>query len=103
MNEQLEKLAQQAGFQFSFSLGRDGMNRVSDSTFKRSLVIDNPTAEQLTEGMLNILSFEESDLFKQSRHFVSMDLKHLTAQQNAQTDEKLGQLLSKLYSLKTML
>lgn len=100
VNEQLEKLAQQAGFQFSFSLGRDGMNRVSDSTFKRSLVIDNPTAEQLTEGMLNILSFEESDLFKQSRHFVSMDLKHLTAQQNAQTDEKLGQLLSKLYSLK---
>ncbi|AMM30003.1 poly-beta-1,6-N-acetyl-D-glucosamine N-deacetylase PgaB [Acinetobacter pittii] len=100
VNEQLEKLAQQAGFQFSFSLGRDGMNRVSDSTFKRSLVIDNPTAEQLTEGMLNILSFEESDLFKQSRHFVSMDLKHLAAQQNAQTDEKLGQLLSKLYSLK---
>lgn len=100
VNEQLEKLAQQAGFQFSFSLGRDGMNRVSDSTFKRSLVIDNPTAEQLTEGMLNILNFEESDLFKQSRHFVSMDLKHLAAQQNAQTDEKLGQLLSKVYSLK---
>lgn len=100
VNEQLEKLAQQAGFQFSFSLGRDGMNRVSDSTFKRSLVINNPTAEQLTEGMLNILNFEESDLFKQSRHFVSMDLKHLAAQQNAQTDEKLGQLLSKLYSLK---
>ncbi|EYT26847.1 poly-beta-1,6-N-acetyl-D-glucosamine N-deacetylase PgaB [Acinetobacter sp. 1564232] len=100
VNEQLEKLAQQAGFQFSFSLGRDGMNRVSDSTFKRSLVIDNPTAEQLTEGMLNILNFEESDLFKQPRHFVSMDLKHLAAQQNAQTDEKLGQLLSKLYSLK---
>lgn len=53
--------------------------------------------------MLNILNFEESDLFKQSRHFVSMDLKHLAAQQNSQTDEKLGQLLSKLYSLKTML
>ncbi|WP_336026584.1 poly-beta-1,6-N-acetyl-D-glucosamine N-deacetylase PgaB [Acinetobacter pittii] len=100
VNEQLEKLAQQAGFQFSFSLGRDGMNRVSDSTFKRSLVIDNPTAEQLTEGMLNILNFEEADLFKQPRHFVSMDLKHLAAQQNSQTDEKLGQLLSKLYSLK---
>ncbi|RSN97914.1 poly-beta-1,6-N-acetyl-D-glucosamine N-deacetylase PgaB [Acinetobacter pittii] len=100
VNEQLEKLAQQAGFQFSFSLGRDGMNRVSDSTFKRSLVINNPTSEQLTEGMLNILNFEESDLFKQSRHFVSMDLKHLAAQQNAQTDEKLGQLLSKVYSLK---
>ncbi len=100
VNEQLEKLAQQAGFQFSFSLGRDGMNRVSDSTFKRSLVINNPTAEQLTEGMLNILNFEESDLFKQPRHFVSMDLKQLAAQQNTQTDEKLGQLLSKLYSLK---
>lgn len=100
VNEQLEKLAQQAGFQFSFSLGRDGMNRVSDSTFKRSLVINNPTAEQLTEGMLNILNFEESDLFKQPRHFVSMDLNQLAAQANSQTDEKLGQLLSKLYSLK---
>ncbi|UGQ27536.1 poly-beta-1,6-N-acetyl-D-glucosamine N-deacetylase PgaB [Acinetobacter calcoaceticus] len=100
VNEQLEKLAQQAGFEFSFSLGRDGMNRVSDSTFKRSLVINNPTAEQLTEGMLNILNFEESDLFKQPRHFVSMDLKQLAAPQNTQTDEKLGQLLSKLYSLK---
>ena len=100
VNEQLEKLAQQAGFEFSFSLGRDGMNRVSDSTFKRSLVIGNPTAEQLTEGMLNILNFEESDLFKQPRHFVSMNLKQLAAPQNAQTDEKLGQLLSKLYSLK---
>ena len=100
VNEQLEKLAQQAGFQFSFSLGRDGMNCVSDSTFKRSLVINNPTAEQLTEGMLNILNFEESDLFKQPRHFVSMDLNQLAAQANSQTDEKLGQLLSKLYSLK---
>jgi len=100
VNEQLEKLAQQAGFQFSFSLGRDGMNRVSDSTFKRSLVINNPTAEQLTEGMLNILNFEESDLFKQPRHFVNMDLNQLAAQANSQTDEKLGQLLSKLYSLK---
>lgn len=38
VNEQLEKLSQEAGFIFSFSLGRDGMNRVSDSTFKRSLV-----------------------------------------------------------------
>ena len=100
VNEQLEKLAQQAGFTFSFSLGRDGMNRVGDSTFKRSLVVNNPTAEQLTEGMLNILNFEESDLFKQPRHFVSMDLKQLAAPQNTQTDEKLGQLLSKLYSLK---
>lgn len=100
VNEQLEKLAQQAGFTFSFSLGRDGMNRVGDSTFKRSLVVNNPTAEQLTEGMLNILNFEESDLFKQPRHFVSMDLNQLAAQANSQTDEKLGQLLSKLYSLK---
>ncbi|WP_031945137.1 poly-beta-1,6-N-acetyl-D-glucosamine N-deacetylase PgaB, partial [Acinetobacter baumannii] len=38
VNEQLEKLSQEAGFIFSFSLGRDGMNRVGESTFKRSLV-----------------------------------------------------------------
>ncbi|HAV5546816.1 TPA: poly-beta-1,6-N-acetyl-D-glucosamine N-deacetylase PgaB [Acinetobacter baumannii] len=100
VNEQLEKLSQEAGFIFSFSLGRDGMNRVSDSTFKRSLVTNNPTAEQLTEGMINILNFEELDLFKQPRHFVSMDLKQLTASTNTQPDEKLGLLLSKLYSLK---
>lgn len=66
------------------------MNRVSDSTFKRSLVIDNPTAEQLTEGMLNILNFEESDLFKQPRHFVSMDLKHLQHNKMLKLMKNLG-------------
>ena len=50
--------------------------------------------------MINILNFEELDLFKQPRHFVSMDLKQLTASTNTQSDEKLGLLLSKLYSLK---
>ena len=47
VNEQLENCLKQALFFFQFR--RDGMNRVSDSIFKRSLVTNNPTAEQLTE------------------------------------------------------
>lgn len=100
VNQQLEKLAQQAGFTFSFSLGRDGVNQINDVTFKRSLMVDNSTAEQLSETLLNILNSAEKDLYKQPKHFVSMDLKQLAASTNIQSDEKLGALLSKLYSLK---
>ncbi|MDO7435979.1 poly-beta-1,6-N-acetyl-D-glucosamine N-deacetylase PgaB [Acinetobacter nosocomialis] len=100
VNQQLEKLAQQAGFTFSFSLGRDGVNQINDVTFKRSLMVDNSTAEQLSETLINILNSAEKDLYKQPKHFVSMDLKQLAASTNTQSDEKLGALLSKLYSLK---
>ena len=100
VNQQLEKLAQQAGFTFSFSLGRDGVNQINDVTFKRSLMVDNSTAEQLSETLLNILNSAEKDLYKQPKHIVSMDLKQLAALSNTQSDEKLGILLSKLYSLK---
>ncbi|MFX6544569.1 poly-beta-1,6-N-acetyl-D-glucosamine N-deacetylase PgaB, partial [Acinetobacter baumannii] len=65
VNQQLEKLAQQASFTFSFSLGRDGVNQINDVTFKRSLMVDNSTAEQLSETLLNILNSAEKDLYKQ--------------------------------------
>jgi len=100
VNQQLEKLAQQAGFTFSFSLGRDGINQINDLTFKRTLMVDNATAEQLSETLLSILNSADKDLYKQPKHFVSMDLKQLSASTSTQSDQKLGGLLSNLYSLK---
>lgn len=90
VNQQLEKLAQQAGFTFSFSLGRDGINQINDLTFKRTLMVDNATAEQLSETLLSILNSADKDLYKQPKHFVSMDLKQLSASTNTQSDQKLG-------------
>lgn len=93
-----EKIAQEAGLPFSFSLGKSGINHISDGTLKRILVTNNSTAEELKQELSNLIDYQE-DLLIEQGHSISLGFDDLVGKTEDESNQKLGILLNNIQAL----
>ncbi len=100
VTQESSDLAQQAGFTWSFSLGKK-MSAAQDPVIhQRALIMENPTPEQIHELMVEFMRFEVAP-YKQSKRILNVDLGDLRSPNLAQSDEKLGVLLNRVHALQS--
>jgi len=100
VTKESEQLAAKAGLPMSFSLGSMSTLVDSGATYQRGLIMNNPTPEMIHEEMLDFLSFARA-LYKQRKSIIRFDLSEMVSKNNQVFDQKLGQLLDQVNSLKT--
>ncbi len=100
VTQESSDLAHQAGFTWSFSLGKK-MSAAQDPVIhQRALIMENPTPEQIHELMVEFMSFEIAP-YKQSKRILNVDLAALLSPSLAQSDEKLGLMLNRVHALQS--
>ncbi|MPW45141.1 poly-beta-1,6-N-acetyl-D-glucosamine N-deacetylase PgaB [Acinetobacter guerrae] len=100
VTKETEQLAKQAGLPLSFSLGDVSVHESSIKTYQRAIVMGNPVPEELHSQMLRFLE----DIRRPSKNrksIISIDPSDLVNADGTLVDEKLGQMLDQLASLKT--
>lgn len=98
VNPQVEKIANEAGFPLSFSLGVDSLNHKNDGTFQRGLVMNNPSAEDINEQMTEFSDYKNVSKNMPIRA-VGIDLKQLKSKSNDEGNQKLGNALNQISAL----
>ncbi len=98
-NVETEHLAQKAGFALSFSLGADAVNQVKDGTFQRGLAVNNPSAEDLFEQMMDAIQYRDFIRYEPIRA-LSFDLAEFSSNYQL-ADQQLGKILDLTSALKS--
>ncbi|WP_130802197.1 poly-beta-1,6-N-acetyl-D-glucosamine N-deacetylase PgaB [Acinetobacter ihumii] len=100
VTKETELLATQAGLPFSFSLGDVSAHDSSIKTYQRAIVMGNPVPEELHAQMLKFLN-DIKQPSKNRKSVLSIDPAELLNNKPSLTDDKLGQMLDQVGSLKT--
>lgn len=102
VTKQTEEIAMRAGLPLSFSLGDVSDLDADIQSFQRAIVMNNPNLETLHGQMNDFL--RDAQLNKTARKsFVLLDPAFLVDSSNTLSDQKLGQFLDQIGSLKTNL
>lgn len=97
-----EQIAKQAGLPMSFSLGNVSSQATSAQTYQRSIILNNPSAEEIHIQMQDFLL----DIKQPSRSYkrmVGINPAELINKNNQMTDDALGKMLNQLSGLQTNL
>lgn len=100
VSSQTEKIAEQAGYPLSFSLGIDSLNHKNDGTFQRGLVMNNPSAEDIRQQMTEFVNYSKQHNFEPVRA-MGLDLKQLEANSIEEGNQKLGLALNQISAVAT--
>ena len=100
VTQESEEIAAKAGLPMSFSLGSMSTLADSGATYQRGLIMDNPSPEMIHEEMMDFLTFARAD-YKQRKSFIRFDLAEMLSPNNQVFDQKLGQFLNQINSLKS--
>jgi len=100
VTQESEEIATKAGLPMSFSLGSMSTLADSGATYQRGLIMDNPSPEMIHEEMMDFLTFARAD-YKQRKSFIRFDLAEMLSPNNQVFDQKLGQFLNQINSLKS--
>lgn len=100
VTKESEEIAAKAGLPMSFSLGSMSTLADSGATYQRGLIMDNPSPEMIHEEMMDFLTFARAD-YKQRKSFIRFDLAEMLSPNNQVFDQKLGQFLNQINSLKS--
>lgn len=94
------RIAVQAGYPLSFSLGKTVANAKEEGTYQRLLIMDNPTPEQIHSQVHNVFKHVDDPLYKSLR-MLSFDLAQIVTEDLNITDQNLGELINQLDVLKS--
>lgn len=97
-----EQIAKQAGLPMSFSLGNVSSQATSAQTYQRSIILNNPSAEEIDIQMQDFLL----DIKQPSRSYkrmVGINPAELINDNRQMTDDALGKMLNQLNGLQTNL
>ena len=100
VNPETTRIAAQAGFPLSFSLGVDRPNKKSDAIYQRGLVMNNPTAEDLHQQMTEFVNNQQLANYNPIRA-VTVDLKQFKSENVEQGNQILGLALNQISALTT--
>ncbi|MEG0746593.1 MAG: poly-beta-1,6-N-acetyl-D-glucosamine N-deacetylase PgaB [Acinetobacter sp.] len=100
VTQESEEIAAKAGLPMSFSLGSMSTLADSGATYQRGLIMNNPSPEMIHEEMMDFLTFARAD-YKQRKSFIRFDLAEMLSPNNQVFDQKLGQFLNQINSLKS--
>ena len=100
VTKESEEIAAKAGLPMSFSLGSMSTLADSGATYQRGLIMNNPSPEMIHEEMMDFLTFARAD-YKQRKSFIRFDLAEMLSPNNQVFDQKLGQFLNQINSLKS--
>ncbi|QIO08566.1 poly-beta-1,6-N-acetyl-D-glucosamine N-deacetylase PgaB [Acinetobacter lanii] len=95
VSPQVERIAEQAGYPLSFSLGIDSLNHKDDGTFQRGLIMNNPSAEDIRQQMTEFVNYQHLANFEPVRS-MGLDLKQLEANSIDEGNQKLGLALNQI-------
>ena len=98
VNPETTRIAAQAGFPLSFSLGVDTPNKKSDAIYQRGLVMNNPTAEDLHQQMTEFVNNQQLANYNPIRA-VTVDLKQFKSENVEQGNQILGLALNQISAL----
>lgn len=100
VNAETTKIAAQAGFPLSFSLGLSTPNKKNEAIYQRGLVMNNPNAEDLNQQMREFEITQQLESYNPIRA-LTIDLKQFKSQNEEQANQILGSALNQISALST--